>query len=74
DPPVIDPGHSMRQWEKWLDTAHLRLAQQEWNIHRDTSSVPPLTQPSLLHASNLTGPEPSLQAHGAALRPWPETR
>jgi hypothetical protein len=33
DPPVIDPGNSMRKWEKWLDPAHLRLAKQEWYIH-----------------------------------------
>jgi hypothetical protein len=58
DSPAIYSWHSMPQREKWLDPAHLRLAHREWNIHRDTLSVPPLNQPSLLHASNLTGPEP----------------
>src|SRR5271170_3443045 len=29
DPPVINPGNTMRQWEKPFDRAHLRLGEQE---------------------------------------------
>eukprot|EP01038_Epipyxis_sp_PR26KG_P017263 gene17264-23801_t len=54
NPSVIDPRHTMRQRKKWLDPAHLRLAQQERNIHHGTSSVPSLNQPMPSHASNLT--------------------
>ena len=32
--PVIDPWNSMRKREKRLDPAHLRRAQQKWDIHR----------------------------------------
>jgi len=34
DPPVIDPRHPVRKGKKWLDPAHLRLAQQKRYIHR----------------------------------------
>lgn len=34
DPPVIDPWDTMREREKRLNSAHLRTAQQERDIHR----------------------------------------
>src|SRR4029077_3103058 len=36
-PTVINPGNAMRQWEKWLDPAHLRLGEQEQISHDDDS-------------------------------------
>jgi hypothetical protein len=37
-PSVINSGNAMRQWEKRLDPAHLRLGQQEQISHGDASS------------------------------------
>jgi hypothetical protein len=40
DPAVIDPRNGMRQWEIWLDPAHLRLAQHlNFRQHRRLPSV-----------------------------------
>ena len=33
NPTVVHPWNAMRQRKKRLDPAHLRLVQQEWNIH-----------------------------------------
>jgi hypothetical protein len=35
----------MRQWEKRLDPAHLRLGQQEQISHGERLLAPPLNQP-----------------------------
>ena len=36
-PSVINSGNTMRQWEKRLDPAHLRLGEQEQFSHGDAS-------------------------------------
>jgi hypothetical protein len=49
NPPIIDSRYPMRQREKWLDPAHLRLTQQKRNIHRQRFLD--ATIESTLHAS-----------------------
>ena len=61
--PVIDPGNTVRQWEIWLNPAHLRLAQQKQIVHKQHLLGPPLNQPSTHHASNLTGPDTRLRTY-----------
>ena len=58
--PVINAWNSMRSREKWLDPAHLHLTQHKQIVHKQHLLVPPLNQPSAHHASNLTGPDPSI--------------
>lgn len=61
DPPVIDPRDAMRKWEKWLDPTHLRLAQQERNIHRQRLLDDPTESTLRAQCKRLIGPEPSVQ-------------
>jgi len=58
DPLVIDPGNAVRQWKKRLDPAHLRLAQQERNIHRQRLLDAAIELTNHGARKHLIGPEP----------------